>query len=99
MSLCVILQVRPVASLSIVPLSVAQAAPKFHAFPLGYTAEFAAHLHDNIGRQFDFADISLGQRLNRYDIVQVSPVAGNGSYVVKVAKQGDAILKVRMFDI
>ena len=96
-----ILQVRPVASLSVVPLSVAQAAPnsKFHAFPLGYTAEFAAHLHDNIGRQFDFADISLGQRLNRYDIVQVSPVAGNGSYVVKAAKQGDAILKVRMFDI
>ena len=68
---------------------------KFHAFPLGYTAEFAAHLHDNIGRQFAFADISLGQRLNRYDIIQVSPAAANGSYVVKATKQGDAILKVK----
>lgn len=90
-------QVRPVASISLLPVSVAQAAPnsKYHAFPLGYTAEFAAHLHDNIGRQFDFAEVPLGQRLNRYDIVQVSPAAANGSYIVKAAKQGDAILKVR----
>eukprot|EP00731_Ephydatia_muelleri_P025269 Em0017g352a len=89
-------EVRPVASISLLPVSVAQAAPnsKYHAFPLGYTAEFAAHLHDNIGRQFDFADVPLGQRLNRYDIVQVSPGAANGSYIVKAAKQGDAILKI-----
>ena len=89
-------QVRPVAILTIVPLSLAQATPnsKQHAFPLGYTAEFIAQLHDSIGRSFDYAEISLGHRLNRFDIVTVSPGGENGTYTVKAAKQGNAILKI-----
>ncbi|KAL5479756.1 hypothetical protein EMCRGX_G023329 [Ephydatia muelleri] len=67
-------EVRPVASISLLPVSIPQAAPN--------------------SKQFDFADVPLGQRLNRYDIVQVSPGAANGSYIVKAAKQGDAILKI-----
>ncbi len=87
---------RPVTSLSITPVSIAQATPtsKQHAFPLGYSAEFVAQLHDSIGRLFDFAEISLGHRLNRFDIVTVSPGSGNGSYIVKAAKQGNVILKI-----
>lgn len=89
-------QVRPVASLSIISLSTAQAMPtsKQHAFPLGYTADFVAQLHDSIGRLFDFAEISLSHRLNRFDIVNISPGSGNGTYVVKAAKQGNTILKI-----
>ena len=89
-------QVRPVVSLSIAPLSIAQATPssKYHAFPLGYSAEFIAQLHDSIGRLFDFAEITLGHRLNQFDIVRVSPGSGNGTYVIKAAKQGNAILKI-----
>ena len=91
-----IIQVRPVAILSIIPLSIAQATPnsKQHALPLGYTAEFIAQLHDSIGRSFDYAEISLGHRLNRFDIVSVSPGGENGTYAVKAAKQGNAILKI-----
>ncbi len=87
---------RPVASLSISPVSTAQASPtsKQHAYPLGYSAHFVAQLHDSIGRLFDFAQISLGHRLNRFDIVTVSPGSGNGTYIVKAAKQGNVILKV-----
>ena len=89
-------QVRPVAALSIVPLTVAQATPntKYHAYPLGYSAEFIVHLHDNIGRQFDFADLELSNRLNRYDIVRVSPESGNATYIIKAAKEGDTTLKI-----
>lgn len=84
------------ASLSIVPLTVAQATPntKYHAFPLGYSAEFIAHLHDNIGRLFDFAELELFFRLNRYDIARVSPESGNATYIIKAAKEGDATLKI-----
>ena len=83
-------------SLSIVPLTVAQATPntKLHAFPLGYSAEFIAHLHDNIGRLFDFAELELSFRLNRYDIARVSPESGNATYIIKAAKEGDATLKI-----
>ena len=84
------------ASLSIVPLTVAQATPntKYHAFPLGYSAEFIAHHHDNIGRLFDFAELELSYRLNRYDIIRVSPESGNATYSIKAAKEGDATLKI-----
>ena len=75
---------------------MAQATPntKFHAFPLGYSAEFIVHLHDNIGRLFDFADLELSYRLNRYDIARVSPESGNATYVIKAAKEGDATLRI-----
>ena len=84
------------ASLSIVPLTVAQATPntKYHAFPLGYSAEFIAHLHDNIGRLFDFAELELSYRLNRYDIARVSPESGNATFIIKAAKEGDTTLKI-----
>lgn len=84
------------ASLSIVPLTVAQATPntKYHAFPLGYSAEFIAHLHDNIGRLFDFAELELSFRLNRYDIARVSPESGNATYIIKATKEGDTTLKI-----
>ena len=63
-------QVRPISSLSLTPVSIARAIPdsKQHAFPLGYSA----HLHDSVGRLFDYVEISLSYRLNRFDIVQVT---------------------------
>lgn len=84
------------ASLSITPLSLAQATPnsKFHAFPLGYSAQFIAHLHDNVGRRFDYAEVSLYHRLNRYDTVIVSPESGNTTYTIKATKQGNAVLRI-----
>lgn len=84
------------ASLSITPLSLAQATPnsKFHAFPLGYSAQFIAHLHDNVGRKFDYAEVALAHRLHRHDIVIVSPEPGNTTYAVKAATQGDVILRI-----
>ncbi len=87
---------QQIASLSIIPLSFAQATPssKNHAYPLGYSAEFIVHLHDNIGRRFSFADIPLSHRLSRSDIVSVSPESGNSTYKIKASKKGDAILKV-----
>lgn len=86
------------ASLSISPLSLAQATPnsKYHAFPLGYSAQFIAHLHDSVGRQFDHAEVSLSHQLNRYDTVIVSPESGNTTYLVKASKQGQVILKIWM---
>ena len=83
-------------SLSLMSTSLAKASPhsKQHAFPLGYSAHFAAVLHDSIGRQFDYAGIELSYRLNRFDIVHVTRGHGNDSYVVKAARQGNAILKV-----
>ena len=87
---------RPISSLSLTPVSIARAIPdsKQHAFPLGYSAHFSAHLHDSVGRLFDYAEISLSYRLNRFDIVQVTPGQGNDSYIIKAAKQGSVILKV-----
>ena len=80
------------------PLSIAQATPnsRYHAFPLGYSAEFVAQLHDGIGRLFDFAEISLSNRLSRFDIVRVLPAASNATYTIKAAKQGSAILRIHM---
>lgn len=80
------------------PLSLAQATPnsKYHAFPLGYSAEFVAQLHDGIGRLFDFAEIALSHRLNQFDIVRVLPASSNATYTIKAAKQGNAILRIVM---
>ena len=89
---------HPVASLSITPLSFAQATPnsKYHAFPLGYSAHFIAHLHDGIGRRFDYAEIPLSHRLSRHDTVIVSPESSNTTYLIKASRQGHVILKVWM---
>ena len=91
-------QVHPVASLSIIPLSLAQATPnsRYHAFPLGYSAQFIAHLHDNIGRRFDYAEIPLSHRLNRHDTVILSPESGNTTFLVKAAREGHVLLKIWM---
>ena len=80
------------------PLSLAQATPssKYHAFPLGYSAQFVARLHDGIGRLLDFAEISLSHRLNRFHIVRVLPASSNATYTIKAAKQGNAILRIVM---
>ena len=67
---------------------------KKHAFPLGYSAHFVARLHDAVGRSFDYANIDLSYRLNRLDIVHITRGMGNDSYIVKAARQGNAILKV-----
>ena len=69
---------------------------KQHAFPLGYSAHFIANLHDFIGRRFNFAGIDLSYRLNRFDIVHVTRDQDNdSSFIVKAAKQGNVVLKVR----
>lgn len=88
----------PIASISLSPISLAKATPnsKHHAFPLGYSAEFSARLHDNLGRVFDFAEVVLAYRLSRFDIVGVSPGKLNNTYVVKAAKQGQVILNVHV---
>lgn len=80
------------------PLSIAQATPnsRYHAFPLGFSAEFVAQLHDGIGRLFDFAEIPLSHRLSRFDIVRVLPAASNATYTIKAAKQGSAILRIQV---
>ena len=83
------------ASLSLSPLSLAHATPnsKHHAFPLGYSAEFLATLHDGVGRPFDYAEIDLGYRLNRFDIVRVTP-GSNGTFILKAAAKGQVIVRV-----
>ena len=90
-------EVGTVVGLSLSPLSLAQATPnsKHHAFPLGYSAEFRVTLLDGSGRAFDFADIPVGYRLNRFDIVRVTP-GTNGTYVVKAAAKGQVILRVSL---
>lgn len=77
---------------------MAQATPnsRYHAFPLGYSAQFIAYLHDNVGRKFDYAEISLSHCLNRHDTVIISPESGNTTYLVKASKQGHVILKIWM---
>jgi nuclear pore complex protein Nup210 len=47
-----------------------------------------------VGRPFDYAEVILSHRLNRYDTVIVSPEPGNTTYIVKATKQGDAVLKI-----
>ena len=90
-------EVGTVVGLSLSPLSLAQATPnsKHHAFPLGYSAEFKVKLHDGSGRAFDFAEIPVSYRLNRFDIVRVTP-GTNGSYVVKAASKGQVIMRVSL---
>ena len=90
-------EVGTVVGLSLSPLSLAQATPnsKHHAFPLGYSAEFRVTLLDGSGRAFDFADIPVGYRLNRFDIVRVTP-GTNGMYIVKAAAKGQVILRVSL---
>ena len=61
-------EVFPVASLALTPHpSLPQATPtsRYHSFPLGYSAEFTADLHDNNGRKFSRSVISIDYRLNR----------------------------------
>ena len=88
-------EVATVVALSLSPLSLAQAMPnsKHHAFPLGYSAEFRVTLLDGSGRAFDFAEIPLGYRLNRFDIVRVTP-GSNGTYIFKAAAKGQVIVRV-----
>ena len=83
-------------SLSLMSTSLAKASPhsKQHAFPLGYSAHFAAVLHDSIGCQFDYTGIELSYRLNQFDIVHVTRGHENDSYVLKASRKGNAILKV-----
>ena len=92
-------QVSTIDSLSLTPVSLAKATATptqsaEHAFPLGYSAHFAAHLHDSVGRRFDYGGMELSYRLSRLDIVHVTPGLGNDSYIVKAARQGNTILKV-----
>ena len=52
----------PVASLALTPHpSLPQATPtsRYHSFPLGYSAEFTADLHDNNGRKFSRSAINI----------------------------------------
>ena len=88
-------EVATVVGLSLSPLSLAQATPnsKHHAFPLGYSAEFRVALLDGAGRSFDFAEIPVSYRLNRFDIVRVTP-GTNGTYVFKAAAKGQVIIRV-----
>ena len=88
-------EVATVVALSLSPLSLAQATPnsKHHAFPLGYSAEFKVTLLDGSGRAFDFAEIPVGYRLNRFDIVRVTP-GTNGTYIFKAASKGQVIIRV-----
>ena len=61
-------EVCPVASLALTPHpSLPQATPtsRYHSFPLGYSAEFRADLHDNDGRKFSRSAINIDYRLNR----------------------------------
>ena len=90
-------EVGTVVGLSLSPLSLAQATPnsKHHAFPLGYSAEFRVTLLDGSGRSFDFAEIPVSYRLNRFDIVRVTP-GTNGTYIVKAAAKGQVILRVSL---
>ena len=50
-----------------------------------------------MGRQFDNAGIDLSYRLNRFDIVHITRGIGDESYIVKAAKQGNVILKVKIY--
>ena len=88
-------EVGTVVALSLSPLSLAQATPnsKHHAFPLGYSAEFRVTLLDSSGRPFDFAEIPVSYRLNRFDIVRVTP-GTNGTYIFKAASKGQVIIRV-----
>ena len=72
---------------------------KNHAFPLGHSAHFSANLHDSIGRRFDYADIDLSYRLNRFDIVHVTRGSGDQTFIVKAAKQGNVVFKVQLLFI
>ena len=83
-------------SLSLMSTSLAKVSlhSKQHVFPLRYSAHFGAVLHDSIGCQFDYVRIELSYRLNQFDIVHVPRGHVNDSYVVKAARQGNAILKV-----
>ena len=94
-SVIVHVEVATIVALSLSPLSLAQATPtsKHHAFPLGYSAEFQVTLLDGVGRAFDFAEIALAHRLNRFDIVRVTPTL-NGTYVFKAAAKGQVIVRV-----
>lgn len=94
-SVMVHVEVATVVGLSLSPLSLAQATPnsKHHAFPLGYSAEFRVTLLDGSGRPFDFAEIPIGYRLNRFDIVRVTP-GTNGTYIFKAASKGQVIIRV-----
>ncbi|XP_019850460.1 PREDICTED: nuclear pore membrane glycoprotein 210-like [Amphimedon queenslandica] len=95
-SIIVHVEVRPLHSLSLMSLSPAKAVlhSKKHSFPLGYSSRFVARLHDAVGRAFDYANIDLSYRLNRLDIVHVTRGVGNDTYIIKAARQGNAILKV-----
>ena len=67
-SVSVHVEVCPVFSMALTPPpSLPQATPnsKYHSFPLGYSAEFTADLHDNKGRKFSRSAISTKYRLNR----------------------------------
>ena len=87
---------RPIDSISLVSMSNTKATlhSKIHAFPLGYSAPFAANLHDSIGRQFDYAHTSVSHRLSRFDIVHITSHHDNNSFVIKAAKQGNVLIKV-----
>ena len=87
---------RPIDSISLVSMSNTKATlhSKIHAFPLGYSAPFAANLHDSIGHQFDYAHTSVSHRLSRFDIVHITSHHDNDSFVIKAAKQGNVLLKV-----
>ena len=67
-SISIHVEVCPVSSLALTPPpSLPQATPnsKYHSFPLGYSAEFTADLHDNKGRKFSRSAINIKYRLNR----------------------------------
>ena len=64
-SVSVHVEVCPVGSLSLTPPpTLAQASPnnKYHSFPLGYSADFSADLHDNKGRVFSKSSVSMKYR-------------------------------------
>jgi nuclear pore complex protein Nup210 len=99
-SVSVHVEVCPVFSMALTPPpSLPQATPnsKYHSFPLGYSAEFTADLHDNKGRKFSRSAISTKYRLNRNDIVRVLP-GNNGSLMIQASQQGEAILRVWLRD-
>ncbi|XP_065903533.1 nuclear pore membrane glycoprotein 210-like isoform X3 [Dysidea avara] len=89
-------EVQPIKSLSLMPLSLTHAPPtnKEYLFPLGYTVQFVVNLHDNHGRTMANVPVNLDHTVHRNDIVDVSSRHGNNTLAVKATKPGQVILKV-----
>ncbi|XP_014675942.1 PREDICTED: nuclear pore membrane glycoprotein 210-like [Priapulus caudatus] len=94
-TLVILVKVKEVSYLMLNTISLIHTSKhKLASVPIGMKLEFVVSFHDNIGEKFHTTNVDLHYRPSRFDLLQVSRGAQNGTLVARATRTGQTVLKV-----